>query len=146
LFGSVLLATGQAQSSPRDRSFPPGVQKVTDQSPALSPEEAMKSFYLPPGYYLELVASEPLVHDPIAMDWDTSGRLWVVEMPAYLRDLQLPEPNLEPMCRIVVLEDTDGDGRMDRRTVFADKLVLPRSVKVLEHGVLVSEPPNIWLM
>jgi mono/diheme cytochrome c family protein len=92
------------------------------------------------------VASEPLVHDPIAMDWDTHGRLWVVEMPSYLRNLELPEPNLDPICRVVVLEDTNGDGKMDRRTVFADGLVVPRSIKVLEHGVLVAEPPNVWFM
>lgn len=146
LLGSVLLTTGLAQSSPRDRAWPPGVQKVSPQSPALSPTEALQTFYLPPGYFLELVASEPLVRDPIAIDWDTHGRLWVVEMPSYLRNLELPEPNLDPMCRVVVLEDTDGDGKMDRRTVFADGLVVPRSVKVLEHGVLVAEPPNIWLM
>ena len=95
LLGSALISTAHAQLSPQDRPWPPGVQKVSDQSPALSPEEALKTFHLPPGYYLELVASEPLVRDPIAMDWDTTGRLWVVEMPAYLRNLQLPEPNLD---------------------------------------------------
>ena len=52
----------------------------------------------------------------------------------------------EPINRVVVLEDTDGDGVMDKRTVFADKLVLPRALKVLDHGVLVGEPPNLWLM
>jgi mono/diheme cytochrome c family protein len=116
------------------------------QSPALPPAEAVQSFYMPPGYYLELVAAEPLVRDPIFIDWDTHGRIWVVEMPSYLRNLELPEPNLDPMCRLVVLEDTDHDGKMDKRTVFADGLVVPRSVKVLEHGVLLAEPPNVWLM
>ena len=52
----------------------------------------------------------------------------------------------DPVGRIVVLEDTDRDGRMDRRTVFADGLVLARSVKVLSDGVLVAEPPDVWLM
>ena len=50
------------------------------------------------------------------------------------------------MNNVVVLEDTNGDGKMDKRTVFADKLVLPRALKVLESGVLVGEPPNLWLM
>ncbi len=146
LLASVIVTTGWAQSSPRDRAFPPALQKMPAQSPALTPQEALQTIYMPPGYYLELVASEPLVRDPVSIEWDTKGRLWVVEMPSYLRNLELPEPNQDPICRIVVLEDTDGDGKMDRRTVFADGLVVPRSVKVLEHGVLVAEPPNIWLM
>jgi putative membrane-bound dehydrogenase-like protein len=99
-----------------------------------------------PGYHLELVASEPLVQDPIVMDWDPQGRLWVVEMPGFVPDLQAPEPNEEPIGKIVVLEDTNHDGRMDKRTVFADGLVLARAIKVLDAGVLVAEPPNVWLM
>ncbi len=134
------------QSSPVNRPWPPGVQKVPDESPALSPAEALKTFFMPPGYHLELVASEPLVDTPIAIDWDTEGRLWVVEFPEYLIDLKAPEPNLDPIGRIVVLEDTNGDGRMDKRTVFADGLVQARALKVLDKGVLVLEPPNLWLM
>jgi len=146
LLCSVVGVAGFGQTSPVNRPWPPVVQKVSDQSPPLSPAEALKTFYMPPGYYLELVASEPLVQDPIAMEWDTHGRLWVVEMPAFLRDFRFPEPDLDPICRIVVLEDTHHTGKMDKRTVFADHLVLPRSVKVLEQGVLVGEPPYIWLM
>lgn len=140
------VATGYGQSSPSNRPWPPDVQKVPADSPALSPEEALKTFYMPPGYRLELVASEPLVQDPIAMDWDPQGRLWVVEMPGFVPDLQTPEPDVDPIGKIVVLEDTNRDGRMDKRTVFADGLVLARSVKVLDAGVLVAEPPNAWLM
>ena len=116
------------------------------ESPALSPAEALKTFTLPPGYRLELVASEPLVQDPIVMDWDADGR-HVGGRDAGLRaDLHTPEPNLDPIGRVVVLEDTNHDGVMDKRTVFADGLVLPRALKVLDHGVLVGEPPNLWLM
>jgi mono/diheme cytochrome c family protein/glucose/arabinose dehydrogenase len=140
------VATAYTQSSPSNRQWPPGVQNVPDQSPALSPEEALKTFYMPPGYHLELVAAEPLVQDPIVMDWDPQGRLWVVEMPGFVPDLQAPEPNLEPVGKVVVLEDTNHDGRMDKRTVFADGLILARSLKVLDAGVLVAEPPNVWLM
>ena len=100
---------------------------------------------MPPGYHLELVASEPMVQDPVVIDWDADGRMWVVEMLGYMNDIQATGEH-NPLGRVVVLEDTNGDGRMDKRTVFADGLVLPRALKVLDHGVLVGEPPNLWLM
>ena len=144
---AAAVATGSGyQSSQSGRSWPAPVEKVPPDSPALSPDEALKTFTMAPGYHLELVAAEPLIQDPVAMDWDTSGRLWAVEMPGFVQTLTTPEPNLDPIGRVVVLEDTDRDGRMDKRTVFADGLVLARSLKVLDRGVLVAEPPNVWLM
>jgi mono/diheme cytochrome c family protein/glucose/arabinose dehydrogenase len=144
---AVMVITGYGyQSSPVNRPWPPGVQQVSPESPVLPAAEAVKTFFMAPGYRVELVASEPLVQDPIAMDWDPQGRLWVVEMPGFVPDLAAPEPNMDPVGRIVVLEDTDRDGAMDKRTVFADGLVLARSLKVLDRGVLVAEPPNVWLM
>jgi mono/diheme cytochrome c family protein/glucose/arabinose dehydrogenase len=130
------------QSAPS--SWPPPVQKVSAESPALPIDEAMKTFFLPPGYRLELVAGEPLVRDPIVMDQDPDGRLYVIEMPAFAID-ETMQDSREPICQVVILEDTDSDGRMDRRTVFLDKLVLPRAVKVLADGVLIGEPPHLWL-
>jgi len=142
----TIVVTGHAyQGSPRDRPWPPGVQSVSAESPALSPEEALKTFYMPPGYRLELVASEPLIQEPVAIDWDTDGRLWAVEMPGFMPNITGSNEH-DPIGRVVVLEDTDDDGRMDTRTVFADGLVLARSVKILDRGVLVAEPPNVWLM
>ena len=144
---STAMATGSGrQGSPPNRPWPPGVQAVLKESPVLSAADALKTFYMPPGYHLEMVASEPLVRDPILMDWDPEGRLWVVEMPGFVRDLQALEPNLDPIGRVVVLEDTNNDGTMDTRTAFAGGLVLPRALKVLDRGVLVAEPPNLWLM
>ena len=67
-------------------------------------------------------------------------------MTGFVRDLVAPEPNLDPIGNVVVLEDTDHDGKMDKRTVFADKLILPRAVKVLDNGVLVGEPGTLWFM
>ncbi len=146
---AVLLVAGLAgqgaQRSPGDRPWPPGIQKVSAESPALSPDEALKSFYMPPGYHVELVASEPLIQEPVALDWDLDGRLWAVEMPGFMADIRGSNEH-DPIGRVVVLEDTNGDGRMDKRTVFADGLVLARSLKILDRGVLVAEPPNVWLM
>jgi mono/diheme cytochrome c family protein/glucose/arabinose dehydrogenase len=137
----ICVATASAfQTQP----WPPGLQQVSDQSPVLSPAESMKTIFTPPGYRLELVASEPMIQEPVAIDWDTEGRLWVVEMPSYMVDMPATT-ELEPTGRVSVLEDTNNDGKMDQKTVFLDKLVLPRALKVLEHGVLVGEPPHLWL-
>jgi glucose/arabinose dehydrogenase len=143
LAGSSAALSGQG--SPTNRLWPPGLQKVSSDSPALSPEAALKTFYMPPGYRVELVASEPLIQEPVALDWDLDGRLWAVEMPGFMADIRGSNEH-DPIGRVVVLEDTNGDGRMDKRTVFADHLVLARSLKVLDRGVLVAEPPNVWLM
>jgi glucose/arabinose dehydrogenase len=142
---AVTLGAQGPQRSPANRPWPPGVQKISGDSPALSPQDALKTFYMPPGYQVELVASEPLIQEPVALDWDLEGRLWAVEMPGFMADVRGSNEH-DPIGRVVVLEDTNGDGQMDRRTVFADGLVLARSLKVLDRGVLVAEPPNVWLM
>jgi len=144
----LLLAVSfaaQAPRSPGNQPWPPGVQKVSADSPALAAEDALKTFYMPPGYHVELVASEPLIQEPVALDWDLEGRLWAVEMPGFMADIRGSNEH-DPIGRVVVLEDTNSDGRMDKRTVFADGLVLARSLKVLDRGILVAEPPNVWLM
>jgi mono/diheme cytochrome c family protein/glucose/arabinose dehydrogenase len=144
---SMTVATGLGyQSSPANRPWPPGLQNVPSESPVLQPADAVKTFYMPPGYHVELVAGEPLIQDPTVIDWDLDGRLWVVEMTGFVRGLQAPEPNLDPTGNVVVLEDTNHDGAMDKRTVFADGLILPRALKVLDRGVLVGEPGTLWLM
>jgi mono/diheme cytochrome c family protein/glucose/arabinose dehydrogenase len=143
---AATVVSGYAfQSSPVNRPWPPGVQQVSDESPPLSPEDALKTFYMAPGYRVELVAAEPLIQEPVAIDWDLDGRLWAVEMPGFMRDVAGSDEH-DPIGRVVVLEDTNRDGRMDKRTVFADGLVLARALKVLDRGVLVGEPPHAWLM
>jgi mono/diheme cytochrome c family protein/glucose/arabinose dehydrogenase len=146
LLGTAVVVGQGPLSSPVNRPWPPGVLEVPPESPALSPADALQTFYMPPGYRLELVAAEPLVQDPTVMDFDLEGRIWVTEMTGFVRDLGAPEPNLDRIGRVVVLEDTNDDGRMDRRTVFADGLILPRAVKVLDRGVLVGEPGSLWWM
>ena len=143
LLSAAALAVPHAfQSRP---AWPGTVRKTPEKAPVLSAQEELKTFVVPPGYRVELVASEPLVIDPIVIDFDADGRLWVVEMPGFM-SLPGAENSREPINSVVVLEDANGDGKMDKRTVFADKLVLPRALKVLDKGVLVGEPPNLWLM
>ena len=141
---TLAIAGFQAAAGSQNRSWPPPVAKVSPDSPALTPEAELKTFHMPPGYRVELVASEPMVIDPVAIDFDLEGRLWVVEMPGFMPDTSGADSR-EPLGRVVVLEDDNDDGKMDRRTVFLDKLILPRAIKVLNAGVLVGEPPNLWL-
>ncbi len=109
----------------------------------LSWEEEMKTFKIEKGFCIELVASEPMIESPIAVSFDDQGRLYVVEMRGYMHDLA-GAGETEPTGRISLLEDTDGDGRMDKATAFLDKLVMPRAVMAVNGGVLVAEPPNLF--
>ena len=131
----------QAPTIGADSAARRGGSEVT---PVYSPEEELARFTTQPGYRIELVAAEPLVQDPVAIDFDPDGRMYVVEMRAYMPNLAGTGED-RPIGRIVVLEDTNDDGRMDKKTVFLDSLVLPRSVKVLSQGVLVAATPNLWL-
>ncbi len=109
----------------------------------LSPEEALKSFRLPPGFRIELVASEPMIEAPVAISFDEQGRLFVVEMRGYMRDME-GTTEKEPLGRIALLTDTDGDGRMDKASAFVDNLVMPRGVMAVKGGAFVAEPPNLF--
>ena len=113
-------------------------------APVLTPEQARADFRVAPGFEVELVAAEPLVEDPVAMSWDEYGRLYVVELRGYMPDAYGTGRN-EPVGQVVRLEDTDGDGRMDTSEVFLGELVNPRAVAVVNEGVLIGEPPNLWL-
>lgn len=121
--------------------FPPDTP-IPDFRP-LSPEQTLATFQTEPGLKVELVASEPLISAPVAIQWDASGRLWVVEMDGFM-PTEDGSGETEASGRIVILEDTDGDGRMDRRTVFLDSLVLPRAISLRGNGALVAEPPRLW--
>ncbi len=104
-----------------------------------SPEEEMKHIYVPAGYHLQLVASEPMVSQPVAIAWDGDGKMYVAELNTYMLDVNgTGEHNAT--CKIKLLQDTNGDGVMDKMTVFADNLVLPRTLQPLDHGrLLISQ-------
>jgi hypothetical protein len=110
----------------------------------LSPRDEMKTFKIAPGYRVELVAAEPLVHDPVAMTFDPDGRLWVCEMQGFMPNVD-GKGDKEPVSTISVLESTRGDGVFDKSTVFLDKLVLPRGVCWTMDGLLVAANGKLWL-
>lgn len=113
-------------------------------SPPLSPSEALKSFELAdPELEIQLVAAEPLVQDPVAISFDESGRLWVVEMIGFMQDIDGSGEN-DPVGRVSVLFDNDGDGQMDTSTIFLDSLVLPRAIAIVNGGALVAENIPLW--
>ena len=146
-FTALLAAcfTASAQRGDRNGQKQPEVWKEFDvpPAPALTPEEALKSFKLQPGFRIEIVAADPLVHDPVAMKFDEDGRIWVVEMRAYMPNVDGTGEDAK-VGSVAVLEDTDGDGRMDKRTEFLSGLNTPRAVALVKGGVLISEPPILW--
>lgn len=106
-------------------------------------EDAIDLMKVEEGFKVVLVAAEPLVVAPVAMNFDDRGRLWVVEMTGYMPDTDGEGENA-PNGKIIILEDEDGDGRMDIRKVFLENLVLPRAISFVENGILVAEPPALW--
>jgi mono/diheme cytochrome c family protein/glucose/arabinose dehydrogenase len=149
LLAAAMVVPVAAQVGDRgdlDRSDPPPAWKIPP-APVLSAEESLRRFDLPPGFRVEVVAAEPLVQDPVAVTFDERGRAWVIEWPGYnwpLRDTLAAWPKQEkPKSRVVILEDTDGDGRMDKRTVFMDGMDWARGVQPARDGALVLKLPQL---
>jgi putative membrane-bound dehydrogenase-like protein len=105
--------------------------------PPLSPDKALASFQIRPGFRLELAACEPEVVDPVAMAFDENSALYVVEMRDY------SERRDEKLSRVRKLEDRDGDGRFEHSTVFLDGLPWATSVTCWDGGVFVAASPDI---
>lgn len=107
----------------------------------LTPEQAIASFKLEPGLKVELVAAEPMVIDPVAVAFDELGRMFVVENRGYPVG---PGKGNPPAGKIALLEDTDFDGKYDKRTTFADGLTFPNGVMPWKGGVYVTCAPNVY--
>jgi putative membrane-bound dehydrogenase-like protein len=106
----------------------------------LSPEESMKHYVHPADFEMKLFVDEThLGGKPICMNWDERGRLWVALTVDYPNNLQ---PDGKGNDKIVICEDTDGDGVADKFSVFADKLSLPTSMCFSNGGVIVTQPPH----
>ena len=114
-------------------------------SPPLSPGNELSTFVLASGFQIELVASEPMVQDPVVIKFDEDGRLWVVEMRGFMPDIDGNGEEL-PVGRVSVLTDTNFDGKMDSSTIFVDSLVLPRALAIVKGGALVVEDEILWYM
>jgi len=132
LSAAALLLAARAVAEPFD-------QKLYDQKArTYSPEESMAMIEIQEGYKLELVAAEPLVEEPAAIAWDGDGKLYVAELNNYMQDID-GKDQLAPTSRVVLLEDTDDDGVMDKRSVFADNLILPRMIQPIDDRVIIRE-------
>ena len=112
-------------------------------APPKSPQESLKSLQIEPGLEIQLVAAEPLVRDPVAIAFDRKGQMFVVEYGDYPTG---PEDGGDPLSRIVLLEDTNNDGTVDRRHVFADKLTFAHSLMAFDDGLLVGAQTQILFL
>ncbi len=144
--------TGMGSTVPRSHSaavlalgffFLPGIAggaEPDDSIRAIGKEASLAAFHVREGFRIELVAAEPLVMDPVDIDWGADGRLWVAEMADYPLGV---DGKGKAGGRVRFLEDTDSDGRYDRSVVFLDGLNFPTGVKAWKDGVLVTAAPEV---
>ena len=111
--------------------------------PGTEIEVDLSTYQVKDGFGLEAVAAEPQVIAPVDVVFDDKGRMWVVEMTGYMTDYIGSREN-DPIGRISILEDRDGNGVMDHKKVFLDDLVMPRSIAFARGGLLYAVPPNLW--
>jgi putative membrane-bound dehydrogenase-like protein len=123
-----------------------------------SPQELPKALEVHPEFNLSLVAAEPLINKPMNIDWDEKGRLWVVETPEYPNGLRQSNVDAwkdsganqpghydrKPLDCVSILSDTNGDGVMDKKQVFADEIELATSSVFYKNGVIVCAAPDVW--
>ena len=130
----VPIASGSDFPEPRN-------SEQDTQAAPMSAREAAEGMQLPTGFRAEVFAAEPEVQNPIAMAWDPRGRLWVAENYTYAERSQRFDLSLRD--RVLILEDTDGDGRHDRRTVFSDDVQMLTGIAVGRGGVWLMCPPRV---
>ncbi len=125
-----------------DDEFPTIVNSEQDRNAVpMSAEQATKGIELPAGFHATLIAAEPDVQNPIAMSWDSRGRLWIAENYTYAQSNQ--RFDLSMRDRVVVFADSDHNGSLDQRTVFTDQLQMLTSVEVGLGGVWLMCPPQV---
>lgn len=115
-------------------------ERLLENPPPVKASESLGTFHRKDGFVVELVASEPLIVDPVAIDFSTDGKLWVLEMNDYPSGM---DGNYKPGGRLKLLEDTNGDGRYDKASLFLEDLPFPTGVMQWRKGVLVCAAPDI---
>ena len=157
VFRGTVWAVGEERAAKFNQSKPaaltyadhPGIPNYERRNPApklqnpLSVEESQKHIQIPASYEMSVIATEPMIYNVIDMKWDERGRLWVVETKDY-PNVILDHPSGND--RVSVLEDTDGDGKMDKHTVFADKINIPTSLALANGGVVVTAAPETFFL
>jgi putative membrane-bound dehydrogenase-like protein len=134
----VILGIGiLATTAVRGRSQDPDLARELPRIPPKDVAAALNSFRLHEGFHLEPIAVEPMVSDPVSVCYDADGRLYVAEMRDY------PFPGKKPPGHITRLEDRDGDGRFESRTIFLDGLAWPTGVVPFDGGIFIASAPEI---
>ena len=153
LWWTVRPGAGQAPAEPQIQTIRQGgyVEKVDpnvdykERLPRIAPrdpDQSLRAFHIVPGFRIELVAAEPLIADAVDLTFDEFGRLFVAEMIPYAEGgtSQFGSPG----GRVSMLEDTDGDGRFEKRTVFVDQLVWPTGIACFDGGLFIASAPDLW--
>jgi mono/diheme cytochrome c family protein len=137
--GKPVRATGFGGGGSGQGSATSDATDFTPKPPyrARTPAEEAAGFMLPAGYRAELVAADPDVINPVVIEFDGNGRMYVVEMISYMMDAAASREH-EPISRISRWESTKGDGRYDKHTIFVDKVVAPRMILPLQDGVILT--------
>ncbi len=122
-----------------------GCKKADTPVPILTPDEAIRDFQVEEGFQVELVAAEPQISSPVALNFDENGRMWVVEMRGYMPNINGTNEN-KAVGRISILQDKNGDGFFESGKTFMKGLVQPRALSFVKGGILLAEPPNLWFV
>ena len=138
---SALLSLSlAAENKPTKNELNPDRPKT----PYLGPQEELQTLQLKDGYYLELVVAEPDIREPVISVFDGNGNMYVAEMRTYMQDVDNSN-KFDAVSRVSMHQDTDGDGKYDKHTVFADNLVLPRIVLPLDNRIVIGETNTLDL-
>jgi putative membrane-bound dehydrogenase-like protein len=129
----------KTKPTPESETFGKNLPRIPPKSPA----ESMRSIRMRKGFKVELVASEPLLRDPAAVDFDERGRMYVAELPPY-NSYVVKDFKVKSSVRL--LEDTDGDGKFDKSTLFADGLNYATAVACWKGGLFVGDAPHLYYM